>query len=201
MKLGKMDMSKHRGVSFVVETMEEIMRRKYWIILIVLLLFLAGCKKNTEETVDLQEIETTETVTDSEDSIYVYVCGAVMEEGVYELPSGSRVYEAILEAGGFAEDAAVAEVNQAAVLEDEAKLYVPTLTELAFEQSKQDGKVNLNTATKESLMTLPGVGESKAELIIQYREEHGGFQKIEDIMNISGIKEGLFEKIKNYIKI
>ena len=64
-----------------------------------------------------------------------------------------------------------------------------------------DGKVNLNTATKEELMTLPGVGEAKAELIIRYREESGGFHAIEDIMNISGIKEGLFAKIKEKIKV
>lgn len=104
-------------------------------------------------------------------------------------------------AGGFSEEAAVSRINQAEVLKDETRLYIPTMNEIVEEQSKEDGKVNLNTATKEELMTLPGVGQSKAALIIQYREEHGKFQTIEDIMNISGIKEGLFGKIKDYIKV
>ena len=124
-----------------------------------------------------------------------------MQEGVYELSSESRVYEAIQKAGGFAEDAAITAINQAKVLEDEERIYVPTIEEATLEQIQNDGKVNLNTATKEELMTLPGVGESKAKLIIQYREEQGTFQTIEDVMNISGIKEGLFDKIKEYIKV
>ena len=137
----------------------------------------------------------------TENSIFVYVCGAVMNEGVYELPAGSRVYEAIQKAGGFAEDAAVTHINQAEVLEDETQLYVPTMEEITNEETKGDGKVNLNLASKEELMTLPGVGEAKADLIIQYREEHGRFQNIEDVMNISGIKEGLFAKIKDNITV
>ena len=120
---------------------------------------------------------------------------------MYELPVGSRVFEAVQMAGGFLEDAAVSHINQAEVLEDETRLYIPTMNEMIEAESHSDDEVNINTAAKEELMTLPGVGEAKAELIIQYREEHGTFQKIEDIMNISGIKEGLFGKIKDYIKV
>ena len=87
-------------------------------------------------------------------------------------------------------------MNQAQVLKDEAKLYIPT------EQETEDsGKINLNMATKEELMTIPGVGEAKANQIISYREKNGSFSCIEDIMSISGIKEGLFEKIREYITV
>ena len=173
-----------------------------WMI-VFLMLGISACNKEETEQISIQTLETDKTAeesSDASDSIFVYVCGAVMWEGVYELPNGSRVYEAIQRAGGFADDAAVISINQAEVLEDEAQIYVPTMNEFAIEQVQNDGKVNLNTATKEELMTLPGVGESKASLIIQYREEHGRFQEIEDVMNISGIKEGLFNQMKEYIK-
>ena len=81
------------------------------------------------------------------------------------------------------------------------RLYVPTMAEFVDSQSKKGSKININKASKEELMTLPGVGESKAESIIQYRKEQGTFKKTEDIMEISGIKEGLYEKIKDLITI
>lgn len=194
-------------------------RRSLWCLLFCCI-HLCGCGKISSESelIPLQEIGSNEEadsggetnsnkeMDDAEennktDSIFVYVCGAVVQEGVYELPSGSRVYEAVEKAGGFTEDAARTQVNQAEILEDEARLYIPTEAEAAEEQAPTDGKVNINTASKEDLMTLPGVGESKASQIIQYRETHGAFQKIEDVMKISGIKEGLFNQIKDDIKI
>ena len=179
------------------------MHRKRIILILLLGLVLTGCSKKAEqlalETVEMPSAFEEESKV--QDSIFVFVCGAVKCEGVYELPSGSRVFEAIQMAGGFSEDAAVSRINQAEVLADETRLYIPTMNEMTEEQSQEDGKVNINTATKEELMTLPGVGQSKAALIIQYREEHGRFQAIEDIMNISGIKDGLFGKIKDYIKV
>lgn len=194
-------------------------RRSLWCLLFCCI-HLCGCGKISSESelIPLQEIGSNEEadsggetnsnkkMDDAEennktDSIFVYVCGAVVQEGVYELPSGSRVYEAVEKAGGFTEDAARTQVNQAEILEDEARLYIPTEEEAEEEQVTTDGKVNINTASKEELMTLPGVGESKAAQIIQYREAHGAFQKIEDVMKISGIKEGLFNQIKDDIKI
>ncbi len=179
------------------------MHRKSGIIMLVLLLVLTGCSKDAKQVV-LENIEVgqeTEGVDETQDSIFVFVCGAVVNAGVYELPVGSRVFEAVHMAGGFSENAATAQINQAEMLEDGIRLYIPTVDEMTEEQSEDDGKVNINTAAKEELMTLPGVGEAKATLIVQYREEHGRFQMIEDIMNISGIKEGLFGKIKDYIKV
>ena len=164
---------------------------------------LIGCKNEEKNTVDLtlQEEAVSQETEDTTETIFVYVCGAVNEEGVYELPAGSRMYEAIEMAGGFRADAMATEMNQAEVLSDAMKIYVPTIEEVLERQSQSSGKVNINQASKEQLMTLPGVGASKAESIIRHREENGRFQKIEDIMEISGIKEGLFEQIKNLIQV
>lgn len=173
-------------------------------LIIVFLFQIVACAQGEKETVTLEEAEL-ERVEETEelqtDSIFVYVCGAVKQEGVYELPAGSRVYEAVAKAGGFREDAAKTQVNQAEVLQDEAQIYVPTFAEQEEQQTQEDGKVNLNTASKEELMTLPGVGEAKADSIIAYREQQGRFETVEDIMQISGIKEGLFVKIKDYITV
>lgn len=183
--------------------------RRYQMIGIILCLLagITGCKAKGKETVSLttpDEVTQTESAGDEQEfseEIYVYVCGAVVQEGVYRLPEGSRIFEAIEQAGGFREDAATIGVNQAQVLEDEMTVYVPTVEEEVSEESVSDGKVNINKASKEELMTLPGVGASRAESIIKYREQNGGFQTIEDIMQVSGIKEGLFEKIKDLIKV
>lgn len=98
-------------------------------------------------------------------------------------------------------------VNQAAAVTDGEQLYVPFQSEVEMEgvisKSQEDGEsgVNINTAGLEELMTLPGIGESKAQAIIQYREEHGAFQNIEELTNISGIKSGVYEKIKELVRI
>ena len=185
-------------------TMEENMQRlKIIAILVVLMLSVVSCQNKEKDTLSLETSLQSDTHSDSEQetTIFVHVCGAVQKEGVYELPIGSRVYEAIELAGGFREDAAVSEVNQAELLEDAARIYIPTTAELLQEQSQGDGKININKASKEELMTLPGVGESRADSIIQYRTEHGAYKCIEDIMQISGIKEALFHKIRELIKV
>lgn len=135
--------------------------------------------------------------------ITVYICGAVNNPDVYTLIEGSRLVDAINLAGGFTEDAWKEGINLARVIVDAEQIYVPTEEERLHEtyQSNDSGKVNLNTATKEQLMTLSGIGEAKAESILSYRKEHGSFTSIEDIMKISGIKESLFQKIKEYITI
>lgn len=192
----------------MAEAAEERMRR-YQLLCIILGLFVivTGCKDKRSEAISLttpDEMTQTESDEDEKESleeIYVYVCGAVVQEGVYRLPEGSRIYEAVELAGGFREDAATTGVNQAQVLEDEMTVYVPTIDEAVAEETISDGKVDLNRASKEELMTLSGVGESRAESIIKYREQNGGFKTIEDIMKVSGIKEGLFEKIKDFIKV
>lgn len=174
--------------------------------IITLIMFaLVGCKQEQADMIALENTEVVsepkEVVEEETDTIFVYVCGAITNEGVYELPRGSRIYEAIAMAGGFTEVAATTKVDQATILQDEATLYIPNYSEVIESQEIDDGKININTASKEELKSLPGVGESKADSIISYRESQGGFQNIEDIMKIPGIKEGLFEQIKDFIKI
>lgn len=145
---------------------------------------------------------------------YVHVTGAVAHPGVYQLPAGSRVYQAIEMAGGLTEQASEREINLAEGITDGQKLYIYTREEsealvssgggglvgdIGAENGGTDARVNINTADKEELMTLAGIGESKAEAIIAYREENGGFSSPEDIKNISGIKDGVYSKIKDSI--
>lgn len=148
------------------------------------------------------------------EDIYVFVCGAVRSPGVYVLDPESRIYEAIVLAGGITEEGAPEFVNQAKELCDGEKIYVPTKEEVqqggeaegthSFmdqEDTENDSKVNINTASEEELMTIPGIGETRAKSILKYREEQGGFQVIEDLMNVEGIKEGVFEKLKDSITV
>ena len=134
---------------------------------------------------------------------FVHIC-------VYELPEGSRVYEAVEAAGGFTEEAAAEALNLAEKITDGMKITVYDREEARTLEASgtsegggpgSSGLVNLNTAGKEALMTLSGIGESKAEDIIRYREESGGFKKIEDIMKVPGIKNAGFQKIKDRITV
>ena len=156
-------------------------------------------------------------------NIYVYICGAVKNPGVYELAADSRIYQLVEQAGGLSKKADQTSVNLAEPLQDGQMVRIPEkgsagsrdtaeTTEGTSAQpsdtasgsenvSDGTGRVNINTATREQLMTLTGIGESKAERILEYREKNGSFQKIEDIMKIAGIKEGTFEKIKNSISV
>lgn len=149
------------------------------------------------------------------ETVFVYVCGQVKQAGVYELAAGSRIVHAVEAAGGFLETAAKEYWNLAALVEDGMKIAIPTVEEVAehpyglpetepkavSEAALSDGRIRLNLADAELLQTLPGIGEAKAEDIIAYREEHGGFTSIEEIMEISGIKEAVFEKIKDKITV
>lgn len=186
-------------------TMRKV--RQFICSLCVLLLFFNGCKK--EETAIIYESEEQQEIDDGNDFqeedvfIYVYVCGQVHTSGVFQLPKGARIADALAAAGGMTEGAAETYLNQAELLKDGQKIYVPAEEEAAEEisTSGENGKVNLNTASVEELMTLNGIGESKARAIVQYREEQGRFENIEDIMKIEGIKEGVFRKIADKISV
>lgn len=180
----------------------------------------AGVTKEEEPEEPLQEEMQ---CTDDSQEVYVHVCGQVACPGVYLLPAGSRLYEAIEAAGGLSENGAGELLNQAAQIEDGQQIYVPSREEAAQLQAGQsvsnmgeagqnvsapgasgpsdDGKIDLNRATREQLMTLSGIGEAKADSIIAYREVHGGFRKIEELMEVDGIKEGVFNKVKDQIKV
>ena len=130
----------------------------------------------------------------------------LFRSGVYELPENSRVYEAVAMAGGMTEDAGMEAVNQAEFVTDGQMLRIPTMEEVAAAQEESesnvdDGLLDINRASVADFMTLPGIGQSKAEALFQYREAHGRFSSIEEIMNVDGIKEGVFNKIKDSIKV
>lgn len=138
--------------------------------------------------------------------LLVHVCGAVSCPGVYELSEGDRVLDAVKAAGGFSEDAAQDALNLAQEVEDGSRIRIPTESEAesgsqAFWPSEDDGKINLNTAGTSELTSLSGIGESRAEDILSYRQEHGPFQSIEEIKNVPGIKDTIFEKIKDDITV
>ena len=156
--------------------------------------------------------------------IYVDVCGHVKNPGVYQLTEESRVFEAIEKAGGMTKNAAAASVNQAERLTDGQQIYIPSEDEQkesresgtypavrgadegnmktgAADSLMDNGKVNLNTASKEELLSLTGIGDVKADAIVKYREEHGSFQSVEDLKKIEGIKDGVFNKIKDRITV
>ena len=140
------------------------------------------------------------------EQIYVHIVGAVKKPGVYIFQHKPRVIEVVDKAGGFTKDAVVSMINQAEVVEDGTQLTIASSKDNKKKEKSQNkgtdansGKVNLNQATKEELMTLTGIGEAKAVAIIAYREANGRFQKIEDLMNITGIKEGVFDKIQSQI--
>lgn len=150
------------------------------------------------------------------ETVFVYVCGEVRQPGVYELKAGARVYEVLQLAGGLKESAAVSAVNQAMVLSDGEQIYIPTEEEWqsgSFKYPMQNdsqrnsvpqgsdaaGKIDINRATAEELKTLKGIGATRAESIVSYRETNGPFQSIEDLMKVDGIKEGVFAGIRDSI--
>ena len=186
-----------------------------WLLITGALLLCTGCASQSQVYLSTERTESTEDIlevqleTESEEKLlYVYVCGAVRTPGVFSFKEGARVWEAIEAAGGFLEDARTDFWNQAMVLNDGEMIYVPRIDEdvedpevKASSQDSEDGRININTASKEMLMELPGIGESKAESILSFREENGNFGSVEDIMNVPGIKEALYNKIKDYIRV
>lgn len=180
--------------------------RVYITMLLICITVLGGCKG--QDSVKVQETELLEIPEETEKEeqenlIYVQVSGAVDAPGVYTLPEGSRLFEAVELAGGVTDEADISKVNQAQMLSDGQMVYIMKQGEAEHQEEAQpeDGRVNLNMATEEQLMTLTGIGQAKAKSIIAWREENGAFSKIEDLMEIEGIKEGVFSKIKDSIKV
>lgn len=195
---------------------------KFCVSILCLLCVLSSCKETEkdmpeEDAFSQMEIAEAEEKEEPEEEqpavICVYVCGQVVNPGVYELHEGERVNHAILAAGGMTETACKTSLNLAESLTDGQMIYVPSEEEAENLQSgteqgltgnvsgAEDGRVNLNTAEKAELMTLSGIGESRADAILTYRKEHGGFKDIEEIKKIEGIKEGVFNRIKDQITV
>ena len=212
------------------------MNKKFsWIFIVQVfwVLFLCGCQKKEEIVfVDAsmnEEVGTVDAVVEEEmnpiiaesietqtnlpvTKIFVHVCGAVKNPGVYELVADSRVIDAVEAAGGVLENSALDAVNLASTISDGEKIWIPTYEEaeemelakkvLPDTQIAEDrNKININTADSTLLCSLPGIGETRAQSIIAYREEYGAFESIEEIMKVNGIKENSFQKIKDFIVV
>lgn len=189
------------------------MRKKQWKLQIIgvclMTLFLCpGCGKQ-EVRMTQQDAEESPQLTENSDKesgnekIFVYLCGEVVSPGVYELDAKSRVCDGIAAAGGLSENAAAEQINQAEHLEDGQMIKIPSMEEIEnhAQEENKSGLININQAGAEELMTLPGIGQSKADAIISYREKNGSFKDTQEIMNISGIKEKAYEKIKDSITV
>lgn len=208
-------------------------RRKYAGLtgmLFCLVMFMSGCTGRDEaivlippgeDTIEFSTLEAVEqaaepgngNVTETEaetgmakqQTVYVYVCGAVQDPGVVEVPEGSRVEEALRLAGGMTAEADPFYVNLAETVADGQKLYFPTMEEAktleAEVKAAAEGLVNINTASAEELCTLPGIGASRAADIVRYREKNGAFQTKEDIMKVSGIKQNAYDKLCDKITV
>lgn len=158
----------------------------------------------------------------SSGDICVYVCGQVKHPGVYRLDAESRIYDAIRLAGGLTGKAAEFSVNQAEKMQDGQQIYIPSKKEAAnnngvsgktketaeggsssgsTDTQGTSGKVNINTAGKEELMTLTGIGEARAQAIIKYRETKGRFASKEQLKKVEGIKDGIYGKLEDQIEI
>lgn len=140
--------------------------------------------------------------------ITVHICGEVQKPGVYSLPEGTRLVDALKAAGGVTLQAEENFLNLARLLADGERIEIPSTDAVRegtacrdTDSSGADTRININSASKEELMRLPGIGEGKADNILLYRSEHGAFRSAEDIMQVNGIKEALYERLKDYIKV
>ena len=186
----------------------EITNRKHFVLCFILLIVLSviglflfvfredpGSKENVSDVV---AIETEETHHKNK-TVLVYVTGAVKEPGVYELPEGSRYFEAVQKAGDVLPYADLDHINLAAAVEDESHSYIPINP--GKTNTALPGKVNINTAETAELVVLPGIGIKTAEKIIHYRREHGGFKTKEELKEVPTIGEGKFAKITEQITL
>ena len=200
------------------------------ILIVVALLFFKGNKKESSDVLlqsAIGQVTSTQVSSSSDSSsttttsvkdngyLMVDVKGAVKSAGVYELPVGSRVTDAIKKAGGFREDADQKSINLAQKLTDESVVYVATPGEVettlatsaattstsGTSTQSSSSTINLNKATLADLQTITGIGAKRAQDILDYRESKGGFSSIDELKNISGIGEKTFEKIKDAVSV
>lgn len=154
---------------------------------------------------------------DKTDKIVIYITGAVKNEGIYEMEENSRIADCIEKSGGLTEDANINNINLAYIIQDGMKIHIPkngedtnslidnTNTYVTKEnddkETSKSNKININTATQTELESLPGIGPSTATKIIDYRKKIGKFNSIEDLMEVSGIGENKYSKIKDLITV
>ena len=167
-----------------------------------------------EEDINITNESIENNETEQEIEIAVHVTGEVKKQGLIYVKQGARVADAIEKAGGETSEADLSQINLAYILEDGQKIYIPNKNEKISQYitknngnnennntDKEDKKVNINTASQSELDELPGIGPSTAQKIIEYREENGNFEKIEDVQNVKGIGDAKFEEIKDKITV
>lgn len=178
--------------------------KSYIIVFSILMLSIVNLVfQNIQEKTSIQVNGETIEINKYEGKIAVYITGEVQKPGVYYIEEGSRVNDLLKECGGITSQADLNDVNLAEKLNDADKIYIPKISAIYMEDENEvEGNskslININTATKEELMTLNGIGESTANSIIEYREENL-FNDIEDVMNVTGIGQAKYNKIKEYI--
>ena len=191
----------------------NITREQQLIILGLILLIIVGSgvtlyrrhlDSSPGETIPLQSFGQNLPAPVFEKQIVVYVCGEVVEEGVYKLKEGARLVDLIQLSGGLSPGADVAALNLAELVKDGQKITIPrkkTVTASKQSGSSSNGKVNINTASVAALTKIPGIGRSTAEQIVQHRQSKGRFNKLEDITKVPRIGKAKLSKIKPYISV
>ena len=194
------------------------------LIIVILALFANNYVKNNEDDLLNSEISLLDTSSDAlspadEDKnveineMKVYISGEISKEGVYEFEDGDRLDDLIKKAGGLTENADEKDLNLAMKLEDEMKIYIPSIYEVSSDDANDTipiitsdskdsskDKVNINNASKEELMTLPNIGDKRADSILEYRESNK-FETVEDLKNVNGIGEKFYQSLKDLITV
>ena len=203
----------------------EMLNQKQKIVLIIIAIIAVGIVaiyyiNSTKEIYSYEEtsneIEIVETK-EEEKNIIVHITGAVKNRGIVEVKENARINDVVEAAGGPSKNADLNQVNLAYAVEDGQKIYIPSVdeykekTEEIIQEDAGSGVtknlnetqkiININKANLQELCTLPGVGESTAKKIIQYRTEHGNFKKIEELKKVSGIGEAKYNELKSFVKI
>ncbi|MBL1225959.1 helix-hairpin-helix domain-containing protein [Enterococcus sp. BWR-S5] len=202
---------------------EKILYYRYWLMgagVIVLILFFVGFQlySSSKATINHSEewltssVESTEstTLSESQEMIYVDVKGAVLSPGIYPAEEQMRVWDVLELAGGITEQADERQINLSLRVKDQMVIYVPEIgeeTDFSMEyiigeaDSSETGKLDLNTATEQELTMLSGIGQKKAQDIINYREAQGGFSSVDELTNISGFGAKTLEKIREFVYV
>lgn len=186
------------------------MKKKFIYLAIIFIFSITGCKDNSEELLrfktsedELEQENTIEEKSEKKDELLiVHVSGSVKRAGVYQLEKDKRIIDAIEKAGGMLEEADSDALNLAEKIKDGMKIYVPKKGEKPTTSTnlKSQSYIDLNLAEKEELMTLPGVGEKTADKIIAYREAQP-FEKVEDLLKVSGFGKKKMEALKGLIAV
>ena len=179
-------------------------------IIIIAILAYYWSEKEPEEY-DINNIVQTQAENIEPEKIIIHISGAVINPGIIKLQAGERIADAIEKAGGCTQEADLKNVNLAYVVQDGTKIYIPSIGEESeniietnagsgvLADGKENVKVNINTASLIELQEIPGVGETTAQKIIDYREKNGKFTNVEDLKNVSGIGDAKFANMEQYV--